>query len=119
MSKVILRKSKRIKRKLRVRKKVVGNVGMPRISIFRSNKYVYAQLIDDTSRKTLVSVQNEVPQLHKAKTKTKAAFEVGKLMAQKCKEAKIQKAVFDRNGYRYHGRVKSFADGLREGGLKI
>ncbi len=116
--KVILRTNK-AKRKIRVRKKVSGTKTMPRITVFRSNKYIYAQLVDDISGKTLVDVNKEAMELHKGRTKVEAAFEVGKELAKKAHKAKISKAVFDRGSYKYHGRVKSLADGSREGGLKF
>ena|SRR3989344_1683118 len=119
MYKVILRKTNRERRKLRVRKKVFGTAGRPRLSVFRSLNYTYAQLIDDTQGKTLVDISGDVKKLHEKGTKTEAAYEVGKLLAQKATEKKIKTAVFDRSGYRYHGRVKSLADGAREGGLEF
>lgn len=119
MYKVILRKTNREKRKLRVRKKILGTAQQPRLSIFRSNKYIYAQLIDDVKGSTLTDVLSEASKLHEGKTKVAAAFEAGKLLAKKAIDKKISKAVFDRNGYKYHGRVKSLADGAREGGLQL
>lgn len=116
--KVVLRNNKK-KRKLRVRKKVFGTQGRPRLSVFRSNKYIYAQLIDDVAGKTLVDVSAEAAKLHQGKTKTEAAFEVGKALAKKAKKAKISKVVFDRGSYKYHGRVKNLAEGSREGGLNF
>lgn len=96
-----------------------GTATMPRLSVFRSNKYIYAQVIDDIKGKTLVDVSAESKEIHKAKTKVAAAIEVGKLLAKKALEKKIKEVVFDRNGYQYHGRVKGVADGAREGGLKL
>ncbi|MBN1162276.1 50S ribosomal protein L18 [Patescibacteria group bacterium] len=119
MYKVTLRKNNREKRKLRVRKKIVGTSERPRLSIFRSNKYIYCQLIDDVEGITLTSVNKEVSDLHKGKNKIEAAYEVGKLIAKKALEKGIKQVVFDRNGYRYHGRVKSLADGAREGGVVL
>ena len=113
------RKNNRIKRKLKIRNNISGTVLRPRLTVFRSNKYIYAQLIDDVEGKTLVDVSAESEDLHKGKTKQEAAFEVGKLLAQKAKKAKIAEVVFDRNGYKYHGRVQKLADGAREGGLKL
>ncbi|EKD99740.1 MAG: 50S ribosomal protein L18 [uncultured bacterium] len=113
MYKVNLVSDNRIRRKLRVRGKITGTGETPRLTVFRSLRHVYAQLIDDVSGKTLVEA-------HSAEAKGKkseVAFKVGKILAEKAKEKKIKKAVFDRNGYRYHGRVKSLADGAREGGL--
>jgi len=121
MSTVVLRKTKRGRRKIRVRKKVVGTPERPRLSVYRSNKYCYGQIIDDTSGKTLVGISlNEVRKLHEdKKKKSEAAFEVGKKLAEVAKSKKIKGVVFDRNGYSYHGRVKQIAEGAREGGLKL
>jgi large subunit ribosomal protein L18 len=119
MYKVLQRKNNREKRSLRVRKKVEGTAERPRLSVFRSNKYTYCQLINDVDGVTLVGVSKEVPNLHKGKRKTEAAYEVGKLMAKKALEKGVKEVVFDRNGYRYHGRVKSLAEGAREGGIVL
>ena len=119
MYKVTLRNTNREKRKLRVRGKVFGTAKRPRLSVFRSNKYITAQLIDDDKRITLVDTFKESLELHKSKTKIEAAKEVGLLLAKKAKESKISKVTFDRNGYKYHGRVKNVAEGAREGGLEL
>ncbi len=114
--------SERRKRiKLRIRKKINGTTETPRMSIFRSNKGIYAQLIDDQAKKTIVAVSSSVKELATDKkiTKTEQAKLVGKLVAEKAKEKGITTVVFDRNGYLYHGRVKSLADAAREGGLKF
>ncbi len=115
MYKVALRKTNIERRKLRVRKKVFGTAEKPRLSVFRSLRYIYAQLIDDASGKTLVAVTSD----NGKKTKAEKAFETGKELAKRASEKKINEVVFDRNGYKYHGRVKSLADGAREGGLKF
>ncbi len=114
----ILRNNKE-RRKLRVRRKVSGTMSTPRLAVFRSNKYIYAQLIDDVAGKTLVSVGDIINQTHEGKTKVEAAFTLGKALAARALEKKIKKAVFDRSSYKYHGRVKSLADGAREGGLSF
>lgn len=119
MNKVIARKSNRERRALKTKGKLVGTFERPRISVFRSLKYVYAQIIDDTSRKVLVDVSSETKGIHKGAKKVVAAFELGKLLAKKAIDKKIERVVFDRKGYRYHGRIKSLADGAREGGLKF
>jgi len=119
MYKVILRKSNREKRKLRVRASIFGTNERPRLSVFRSNNYITAQLIDDVKGVTLVDTFKEAKDLHKDKTKVEAAKEIGLLLAKKAKKSKITKVVFDRNGYRYHGRVKNVAEGAREGGLEL
>jgi len=105
------------RRKLRVRSRLLLS-GLPRISVFRSLNHIYAQIIDDTARKTLASYSSL--ELKKAVGDKKAiAFAVGKELAQKAASQGISAVVFDRGGFLYHGRVKSLADGLREGGLKI
>ncbi|MBI2620814.1 50S ribosomal protein L18 [candidate division WWE3 bacterium] len=119
MTSVIIRKGKRQARRLRVRKKVFGASARPRLSVFRSNRYIYGSIIDDVSGRILADVSADVKSLHEGKTKVEAAREVGKLLAATAKKAKIGKVVFDRGGYRYHGRVKSLAEGVREGGLNF
>ena len=119
MNKVTLRKTKREKRIVKIRSNLHGTAERPRLSVYRSNKYIYAQLIDDVSGKTLIDVSPEVRKLHEKKKKVDAAKEVGKLLAEKAKSKKISKVVFDRRGYKYHGRVKSLAEGAREGGLQL
>ncbi|MFC1700082.1 50S ribosomal protein L18 [Patescibacteria group bacterium] len=113
---VKLRKTGKEKRKLRVRKKIFGTAEKPRLSIFRSNKNIRAQLIDDESGVTLVSANTTSL---KGKSKTEIASKVGEELAKKALEKKIKHVVFDRSGYRYHGRVKALADGARKGGLKL
>ena len=108
----------RLKIKKRVRSKVFGSSEKPRLSVYRSNNDIYAQLIDDTTGKTLLSFSSRSKDLEKVKsTKTEKSFEVGKKVGAAAIANGISKVVFDRNGYLYHGRVKSLADGAREGGL--
>ena len=114
-----LKREKRKRRHKRVRAKISGTAKIPRLCVFRSNKHIYAQLIDDTQGKTLLSASDLEIKFKGKKTKTEKAFEVGKLIAKKAQEKKIQKIVFDRGGYKYHGRVKALAEGAREGGLKF
>jgi large subunit ribosomal protein L18 len=116
---VKIRKNKREKRRLAIRNKIFGTAETPRLSVFRSNKYIYAQLIDDGSAKTLVDFSSQKLSSTKGKTKIEQAFEVGKEIAKRALEKKIKSVVFDRGGYRYHGRVKALAEGAREGGLKL
>ncbi len=97
--------------------KTMGSAKCPRLCVFRSNKHIYAQLIDDDKKKTLVSAKDV--EIKKKDKKLILASEVGKLIAKKALEKKIEKITFDRAGYKYHGRVKSLADGAREGGLKF
>lgn len=111
---------RRIRIKRRIRKKISGTQEKPRLSVFRSNSQIYAQLVNDVAGTTLVSVSSLDKSLIEQKVnKTEQAKLVGKLAAEKSKEAGITDVVFDRNGYLYHGRVKAFADAAREGGLKF
>ena len=109
---------RRLKRRRRVRAKVVGTAARPRISVFRSNRGISAQLVDDEAGRTVASVQWTEADLRGLK-KAEQASKAGELLAQRAKAAGIERAVFDRGGYRYHGRVKAFADGVREGGLAV
>ena len=108
----------RIRRHIRVRKTVSGTKEMPRLNVFRSNKAIYAQVIDDNAGTTLVSSSSLELKL-KNGSNIEAAKAVGKDIAEKCKKAKISKVVFDRGGYLYHGRVAALADAAREAGLEI
>jgi large subunit ribosomal protein L18 len=111
---------RRFRIKKRVRKIVSGTSERPRMSIFRSNNEIYVQLIDDLSGKTLISASTQAEEIASQKiVKIEKAKLVGKVIAQKAKEAGINTVVFDRNGYLYHGRVKSLAEAAREGGLKF
>jgi len=117
-----LSKTERRKRiKLRIRKTVNGTAERPRVAVFRSNKQIYAQAIDDENGKTLLSVSSREKDIASAEKsgKTGQAALVGKLLADKCKNAGISQVVFDRGGYKYHGRVKSLAEAARKGGLKF
>ncbi|MFO0746977.1 MAG: 50S ribosomal protein L18 [Myxococcota bacterium] len=111
----------RSKRKLGIRKKVSGTAARPRLSVFRSNKHIYAQVIDDEAGKTLASASTLSPELEGKLEgdKKEAAKKVGELAAKKCLDAKIEAVVFDRNGFIYQGRVAALADGARAGGLKF
>ena len=112
--------NRRTKIKYRIRKRMSGTAEKPRLAVFRSNKAIYAQVINDLEGRTLAAASSISKELEEKKmTKTEVAKEVGKLVAQKAKEAGIEQVVFDRGGYLYHGRVKSLADGAREGGLKF
>lgn len=106
---------------MRIRKKISGTAEKPRIAVFRSNKQIYAQVVDDIKGITILSVssrEKEVAEQTGIK-KTEQAKLVGKSLAEKCKEKGIENVVFDRSGYKYHGRVKSLAEAAREGGLKF
>jgi large subunit ribosomal protein L18 len=108
--------AKRLRRRRRVRAKVRGTAERPRLSVFRSNRGVFVQLIDDVAGRTLVAVNWTEPQLRGLQS-TEQAQKAGELLAQRAKEAGIQSAVFDRGGYQYHGRVAALAEGAREAGL--
>ena len=108
---------KRLRIKRRVRGKISGSAELPRLSVYKSNKEIYAQLIDDKEGKTLASASSRA--LNAKGTKVEVSAEVGKAIAEKAKAAGIENVVFDRNGFVYHGRVKALADGAREGGLKF
>ena len=113
---VATRPAKRLRRRRRVRAKVAGTAECPRISVFRSNRGVFAQLIDDAGGTTLAAVNwteadlRSLPRMDQAKR-------AGELLAERAKAAGVETAVFDRGGYRYHGRVRALAEGAREGGL--
>jgi large subunit ribosomal protein L18 len=110
--------TRRLKRRRRVRAKVRGSAERPRISVFRSNRGVFAQLIDDDAGRTLASVQWTESDLRGLKPMEQAT-QAGKLLAERAKAAGVDTAVFDRGGYQYHGRVKALAEGAREGGLSF
>jgi large subunit ribosomal protein L18 len=110
--------TKRLRRRRRVRAKVHGSAERPRISVFRSNRGIFAQLVDDDAGRTLASVQWTEGDLRSLKPMEQAT-EAGKLLASRAKAAGIDTAVFDRGGYQYHGRVKALAEGAREGGLNF
>lgn len=109
---------RRKKIKNRVRKKINGTSERPRLSVFRSNKQIYAQIIDDTKGVTILAASSKDGAELKG-TKAEIAHQVGKNLAEKAKANSIEQVVFDRNGYLFHGRIKSLADGLKEGGLKL
>ena len=109
---------RRLRRRRRVRARVRGSAERPRLSVFRSNRGVFAQLIDDDRGHTVVSVSWIEPELRKLDPREQAK-KAGELLASRAKEAGVSACVFDRGGYRYHGRVRALADGAREGGLKF
>lgn len=111
--------NKRAKIKRRIRKKISGTSKVPRLSVFRSNKQIYAQLIDDVNGVTLASAASFKNKATDKLNKTDQAAVVGKNVAEKAIKAGIERVVFDRNGYLYHGRVKQLANSAREGGLKF
>lgn len=110
----------RTRRHRRVRKQIFGEPGRPRLSVFRSSKHIYAQVIDDISASTLAAACTLDPTVRDHEgTKTEAAKHVGQLLAERAKAAGIDEVMFDRGGYKYHGRVAALADGAREGGLRF
>ena len=131
-----IKREKRLRRAKRIRSRIQGSAERPRLSVFRSSKHIYAQLINDEKKETLIAASDrELKSMGvKIKTskktakdvkipirtgKTATAFKVGKLIAEKALENKIKEAVFDRGFYKYHGRVKALAEGAREAGLKF
>lgn len=108
---------RKLRTQKRTRAKISGTAHMPRLSVHRTNVAIYAQLIDDVSAKTILGVSEKM--LSSKGTKTEKATALGQLLAKKALEAKIKTVVFDRGQYRYHGRVKAFAEGAREGGLQF
>jgi large subunit ribosomal protein L18 len=111
---VITKPARRLKRRRRVRAKIIGSAERPRISVFRSNKGISAQLVDDLSGRTLAAVEWTE---FRGTDRMDQAEKVGKTLAERAKAAGVESAVFDRGGYKYHGRVKALAEGAREGGL--
>ena len=115
--------NKRLKNKIRIRKKITGTSERPRLAVYKSLKQIYAQIIDDSKGETLLSAsslsKNIAKEIKDAKSKIEKSKVVGKYLAEKAKEKGIESVVFDRSGYRYHGRVQALAEGAREGGLKF
>jgi large subunit ribosomal protein L18 len=114
----LTKETRRLKRRRRVRAKVSGTTARPRISVFRSNRGISAQLIDDVSARTLAAVAWYEPEL-RTLGKAEAAARAGELLAERAKAAGVSEAVFDRGGYRYHGHVRTLAESIREAGLTI
>lgn len=120
MSATDIKKQARLKRKKRVRKKVFGTLKRPRLTVYRSSRHIYAQIVDDTEGHTLVAastVEKDMKAAAEEKGKIAEATAVGKLVAQRARQKGIAQVVFDRNGFLYHGRVKAVSDGAREAGL--
>lgn len=119
MKKVIAKQKRRLKRKLRIRGRIKGTADRPRMTVFKSNKHTYIQVVDDTASKTIVSVSNLEKELSNVKNRVKDIGKLGEAAAKRLLEKKIEYVVFDRNGYLYHGLVESIADGARKAGLKF
>lgn len=116
------KRTARIRRKRRIRTRVIGSPARPRLSVFRSARHIYAQVIDDEAGLTLIGVSSLTATLRDGLSglkKRDIAEKVGQEVARRCKELNIEQVVFDRNGYQYHGRVSALADGARKGGLKL
>ena len=109
----------RLIRHKRTRKKIIGTKDKPRLSVFRSLNHIYAQIINDDNGKTLLQANSLELKTTKTQTKTNIAEEVGKLLGQRAKEKKVKKVVFDKNGYKYHGRIKALANSTRKEGVKF
>ena len=112
----------RVKRKVGIKKNVAGDSERPRMTVFKSARHIYAQIIDDAKGTTLVAastVEKAVRDAMKGKKKADQAKEIGKAVAERAKKAGVTQVVFDRNGFRYHGRIAAIADGAREGGLSL
>ena len=114
---LLQKRAHREKRRKRVRRRIYGTAERPRLSAYRSNVHVYAQLVDDDEGHTLVAVDSR--EVGDAENRVEAARKVGELVAERAKEADIEEVVFDRGGNRYHGRVAALAEGARSGGLKL
>ncbi len=113
---MLSRNKSRLQRKKRIRAKIKGTSNIPRLSVFKSLKEIWIQVIDDETGKTLVAANSKMV---KVKDDPEGAKKIGIFLAKKCLEKKIEKVVFDRAGYKYHGKVKALAEGAREGGLKF
>ncbi|MDH3426604.1 MAG: 50S ribosomal protein L18 [Acidimicrobiia bacterium] len=109
----------RHRRHRRVRKSVFGATSRPRLAVFKSNRYIYAQVIDDTTGRTVVAASSQEESLRDKRLTVDTAGEVGKLVASRAKEAGVSRVVFDRGGYPYHGRLKALAEAARQGGLEF
>jgi large subunit ribosomal protein L18 len=114
---VLQKRAHREKRRKRVRRKIAGTAERPRLSVYRSNVNIYAQLVDDDAATTLAAADSR--EVGEAENRKDAARKVGELIARKAQEAGIEVAVFDRGGNKYHGRIAALAEGAREGGLKL
>jgi large subunit ribosomal protein L18 len=115
---VMTKRQQRLRRRRRVRARIVGRAERPRLSVYRSNRGVFAQLVDDAAGRTLAAVNWTEPELRKLSAGEQAK-RAGELLAERAKSAGVETCVFDRGGYKFHGRVKALAEGAREGGLKF
>ena len=115
---VMTKRQQRLRRRRRVRSRVTGTAERPRLSVYRSNRGVFAQLVDDAAGRTLAAVNWTEPELRKLSA-SEQAKKAGELLAERARSAGVETCVFDRGGYQFHGRVKALAEGAREGGLKF
>jgi large subunit ribosomal protein L18 len=115
---VLTKRQQRLRRRRRVRARIVGSAERPRLSVYRSNRGVFAQLVDDAAGRTLAAVNWTEPELRKLSAAAQAN-RAGELLAERAKAAGVESCVFDRGGYKFHGRVKALAEGAREKGLKF
>jgi len=115
---VLTKRQRRLRRRRRVRARIVGSSERPRLSVYRSNRGVFAQLVDDAAGRTLAAVNWTEPELRKLSA-SEQAKRAGELLAERAKSAGVESCVFDRGGYQFHGRVKALAEGAREKGLKF
>jgi large subunit ribosomal protein L18 len=122
MGSLNLKKEARLKRKKRIRKKILGTPDRPRLTVFRSARHIYAQVVDDTSGRTLAaacSLEKAEKERSDSGKKSEIANRIGKLVAERAIAKGVKRVVFDRNGFLYHGRVKAVSEGAREGGLEF
>jgi len=112
-------KRRRMRRKQGMRKRIFGDPARPRLTVFRSNRHFYAQLIDDLAGRTIVSASTNEKGTEAATCNCQSVIEIGRTLADRARKAGVEQVVFDRNGFRYHGRIKAFADAAREAGLKF
>jgi len=119
MSNIKDKQARRVKRKKHIRKSIQGTSARPRMTVYRSNKHLYVQVVDDSCGKTLASVSNMEKEFSKLRNNVENAAKLGEVVGGRCKAAKIKEVVFDRNGYLYHGVVKAVADGARKSGIKF
>jgi len=119
MKQVSEKRRKRLKRKVHIRKRISGTPDRPRMSVFRSNNHMYVQVVDDTTGKTLASASNTEAETKGFRNNVENGAKIGELIGKRLNDLKIEEVVFDRNGYLFHGIVKSIADGARKTGIKF
>jgi large subunit ribosomal protein L18 len=119
MKRLIQKQKRRARRKRHVRKTVMGTADRPRLSVFKSNRYMYVQAIDDQTGTTLLSASSLEKELRELRRNAEGASRLGKIAGERLKQQEIETVVFDRNGYLYHGIVKAICDGVREAGIKV